>query len=184
MEECYEDELNQSVIRRVENITGIPDGNSEYWQFLEYYEGQFYKQHHDYIPFHNERAQGVRILTVFLYLSDVEEGGGTHFNIQNITVKPKMGRAVIWPSVLDRDPNKKDFRTDHEALPVIKGVKYAANGMCLIQIPGSYLLSSLFSHIFFAIYVSFLNFSLHLRLCIHRFSLDPSGERYFESPAD
>ena len=72
----------------------------------------------------------MRILTVFLYLSDVEEGGGTHFNIQNITVKPKMGRAVIWPSVLDRDPNRKDFRTDHEALPVIKGVKYAANGMC------------------------------------------------------
>ena len=65
---------------------------------------------------------------MFLYLSDVEEGGGTHFNSQNITVQPKQGSAVIWPSVLDDDPNLKDYRTDHEALPVIKGVKYAANG--------------------------------------------------------
>lgn len=64
---------------------------------------------------------------VFLYLSDVEEGGGTRFNSQKITVQPKQGRAVIWPSVLDEDPNKKDSRTGHEALPVIKGVKYAAN---------------------------------------------------------
>jgi prolyl 4-hydroxylase len=112
----------------VENITDIPDSNSEYWQFLQYEVGQFYAAHHDYIPFHLERAQGVRILTVFLYLSDVEEGGGTHFNSQNITIQPKMGRAVIWPSVLDKDPNRKDFRTGHEALPVIKGVKYAANG--------------------------------------------------------
>lgn len=30
--------------------------------------------HHDYIDFHLRRAQGVRILTVFLYLNDVEEG--------------------------------------------------------------------------------------------------------------
>jgi hypothetical protein len=40
LEECYEDELNQAVIRRVENITDIPDGNSEYWQFLKYEVGQ------------------------------------------------------------------------------------------------------------------------------------------------
>ena len=32
------------------------------------------EQHHDYIDFHQKRAQGVRILTVFLYLNDVEKG--------------------------------------------------------------------------------------------------------------
>jgi prolyl 4-hydroxylase len=29
--------------------------------------------------------------------------------------------------VLNEDPNAKDFRTDHQALPVIKGTKYGAN---------------------------------------------------------
>jgi hypothetical protein len=36
-------------------------------------------------------------------------------------------QAVLWPSVLNEDPWKKDTRTSHAALPVIKRVKYAAN---------------------------------------------------------
>ena len=66
-------------------------------------------------------------MTSFMYLNEVEEGGGTHFSELGITVTPKAGRILLWPSVLDEDPNRKDPRTDHEALPVIKGVKYAAN---------------------------------------------------------
>jgi prolyl 4-hydroxylase len=127
VEDCYNDELNQNVLRTVENVTGIPDNHSEYWQLLKYEVGQFYATHHDYIPFHNDRYQGVRILTVFLYLNDVEEGGGTHFSRLGITVQPKRGRAVVWPSVLDQEPNKWDPRTHHEALPVKIGVKYGAN---------------------------------------------------------
>ena len=96
---------------------------------------------------------GVRTLTVFLYLNDVEEGGGTgmlslllfntlcfddseflintclalEFPNLNLVVQPKKGSALIWPSVLNEDPNKKDERTEHGALPVKKGVKYGAN---------------------------------------------------------
>jgi prolyl 4-hydroxylase len=81
----------------------------------------------DYIENRTERAQGVRILTVFLYLNDVEEGGGTRFTDLDITVQPKKGRALIWPSVLDANPDVKDDRTHHEALPVKKGIKYGAN---------------------------------------------------------
>jgi len=69
-------------------------------------------------------------MTVFLYLNDVEEGGGTEFHYYNITVQPKRGRALIWPSVKDEDPDEQDPRTEHAALPVIKGVKYGANGKC------------------------------------------------------
>jgi prolyl 4-hydroxylase len=39
-------------------------------------------------------------------------------------VTPKRGRAVLWPSVLDEDPNTQDSRTIHTALKVIKGIKY------------------------------------------------------------
>lgn len=43
------------------------------------------------------------------------------------TVEAKRGRALIWPSVLDQDPESIDPRTDHQALPVMKGLKYGAN---------------------------------------------------------
>jgi prolyl 4-hydroxylase len=70
---------------------------------------------------------GPRVLTVFVYLTDVEEGGGTRFDWFDMQVMPKMGRVTIWPSVLDEDPQSIDKRTDHEAMPVIKGQKFGAN---------------------------------------------------------
>ena len=55
------------------------------------------------------------------------EGGETHFTRLNISVKPKKGRALVWPSVLNEDPSLSDMRMYHEARPVTKGVKLAAN---------------------------------------------------------
>ena len=81
----------------------------------------------DYIVYEDEKPQGPRILTVFFYLNDVDAGGGTRFNTLNITVMPKRGRAVLWPSVRDELPMKKDKRTNHEALVVESGMKYGAN---------------------------------------------------------
>ena len=74
-----------------------------------------------------ERQAGVRILTVYLYLNDVEAGGGTNFDKLGITVMPKRGRALFWPSVLNDDPNEADDRTTHQALPVEAGIKYGTN---------------------------------------------------------
>ena len=69
---------------------------------------------------------------MFLYLNDVEEGGGTRFpelapHAKPLTVDPKKGKALLWPSILDENPTMKDWWTIHEALPVVKGKKYAAN---------------------------------------------------------
>jgi 2OG-Fe(II) oxygenase superfamily len=75
-------------------------------------------------PHQQNRPAGVRVLTCFMYLSDVDEGGNTSFPNMNITVVPKKGRAILWPSVLDEDPNAGDSRTDHEALPVVAGIKH------------------------------------------------------------
>lgn len=69
----------------------------------------------------------MRILTFYMYLNDVEEGGETHFPYANVTATPRVGRAVLWPSVFDHDPNKSDARSSHRAMPVIQGVKYGAN---------------------------------------------------------
>jgi prolyl 4-hydroxylase len=124
---CYNDTLAKQVMARIEEVTSIPEANSEYLQLLKYDVGQYYQQHHDYVAIQVDRQPGVRILTVFLYLNDVEAGGGTNFPILDITVMPKKGRALLWPSVMDSNPNRKDGRTDHQALPVEKGIKYGAN---------------------------------------------------------
>ena len=75
-------------------------------------------------------GQGVRIFTLFMYLNDVPEGGGTRFTDLPggpVTFQPQRGKAILWPSVLEHEPHKKDDRTHHEALPVTKGEKFGAN---------------------------------------------------------
>jgi len=129
---CESDPTIRRVKKRVSNLTGVPLTNSEHIQVLQYEVGDFYREHHD----QNARPRapwGPRLFTFFLYLSDVEEGGGTRFRYLNITVEPKRGRALVWPSVFDDDPDctrnfgRADQRTTHEALPVTAGRKYAAN---------------------------------------------------------
>ena len=66
-------------------------------------------------------------MTIFLYLSDVEDGGGTNFPALDLTVDPVKGRALIWPSVLNHKPSDLDLRVLHQALPAVKGTKYGAN---------------------------------------------------------
>jgi hypothetical protein len=62
-----------------------------------------------------------------MYLSDVEEGGGTHFPFLNVTIQPQRGRIVLWSNVLHTQPNVMDLRMIHQALPVQRGIKYASN---------------------------------------------------------
>jgi prolyl 4-hydroxylase len=78
---CDEDPLAQQVVQRIEDITGIPSNNSENLQLLRYEHDQFYQTHSDYIPYQKDRQCGVRILTFYMYLTDVEEGGGTSFPV-------------------------------------------------------------------------------------------------------
>lgn len=153
MDDCYSDPAAQRVMDRIANITGIPEGNHEHLQLLRYEVGQFYQSHNDYIDYQVRfdmdavslaadsnpshfplsstskvnRPPGVRILTFYLYLNDVEEGGETNFPRLGLSVKPKQGRAVLWPSILHDDPNGNDIRSDHQAKPVLKGIKYGAN---------------------------------------------------------
>mmetsp|Transcript_6467 Transcript_6467/g.18204 ORF Transcript_6467/g.18204 Transcript_6467/m.18204 type:complete len:329 (-) Transcript_6467:1154-2140(-) len=127
-EGCRNETVAQRVHERMARVMDIPPENSEDLQLLKYEVGQFYNAHHDYIPHQRDRQCGPRILTFFLYLSDVEAGGGTNFPRLDLTVMPKKGRALLWPSVLNDSPMNQDGRTRHQALPVEAGTKFAANG--------------------------------------------------------
>lgn len=150
---CKDQPIVQRIKDKIALFTTVPSTNSEDLQLLHYTPGQFYKVHHDYIQAHTYLPCGPRILTFFLYLNDVEEGGGTRFTnlsssssfshendedededegdgigmIGDVIVQPERGKALLWPSVLNEDLNAKDGRTMHEAMEVLKGEKYAAN---------------------------------------------------------
>ncbi len=133
-ETCNKDELGKNVISKLANATGIPDAYSEQLQLLSYIPGQYYKDHHDWIPEQTFHPPGPRIITFFLYLNNVEEGGATRLTDLTgddggifLDIQPKKGMALVWPSALDIDPMKIDDRTFHEALAVTKGRKYGAN---------------------------------------------------------
>jgi prolyl 4-hydroxylase len=153
---CRNETIPTRIHNRMSKVLGIPAENSEDLQILKYEVGQYYNTHHDYIPHQKgtkicniyvfvlrgscaarslthllartDRQCGPRILTFFIYLSDVETGGGTDFPLLGLTVIPKKGRAVLWPSVYDSNALLEDGRTEHQALPVEAGTKFAANG--------------------------------------------------------
>ena len=132
VEDCFADPIARQVVDKIEAMSKVPQQNSEYLQLLRYEVTQRYQRHHDYIQFHQDRSEGARILTVFLYLNDVEAGGGTGFPGLNLTVMPKQGRVLIWPSVKDENPSAKDARTDHEALAVEAGIKYGGRSRRIV----------------------------------------------------
>mmetsp|Transcript_4474 Transcript_4474/g.6322 ORF Transcript_4474/g.6322 Transcript_4474/m.6322 type:complete len:643 (-) Transcript_4474:12-1940(-) len=125
--ECDSHPITKRIQQRISNLTGIPQSHSEPLQFLKYLPQQFYKRHNDYNFLTRYQAMGPRILTFFIYLNDVQEGGDTHFNDIALNITPRRGMAVVWPSVLDDNPNEMDSNTFHEAMPVLRGEKYGVN---------------------------------------------------------
>jgi prolyl 4-hydroxylase len=116
-----------SIMKKIEEVTTVPTGNYESFQVLRYELGQKYSPHHDMSESQTRLACGPRVLTFFLYLSDVEEGGETAFPVLDVKIQPKKGMGLLWPSTLSEAPESIDKRTTHEAKPVIQGQKYAAN---------------------------------------------------------
>lgn len=124
---CFEHPTIKGLLNRVQDVTDVPIPNYNEMQILRYRPGQFHKFHGDYIDEDTHRRKGGRILTFFMYLNDVEEGGETEFSRLGIKVSPKKGRVLLWANVLDSDPFKEDERVWHQGLTVDKGEKHAAN---------------------------------------------------------
>lgn len=117
----------QSLVRKVEQLVRIPASHFETFQVVRYEPGQKYDLHHDYGNYELMPLSGPRILTLFMYLSDVAAGGETSFPRLNISIRPKRRMAVLWPSTLDDALLQRDDRTYHRADPVVSGLKYGVN---------------------------------------------------------
>jgi prolyl 4-hydroxylase len=130
MKDCMDDPTTVLVHDRMENITGIPRTNYENLQILQYEEHQYYHEHNDFIEYQVDRPCGSRILTFYIYLNTLPDdgGGGTNFPKLDLTVTPKLGRAILWPSILNDQPFQMDPLSNHQALPVLNGyIKYGVN---------------------------------------------------------
>jgi hypothetical protein len=126
-----------SLLERIEQVTGIPNENSEYMELRRYKQGQQRTNKaslldHDYQEFELHHPQGVRIATMHMFLSDDRNDGSGSLLIPslNATIEPKFGRAVFWPNVLDSNPDAMDptmqysMMEEPHALLMTQGTQY------------------------------------------------------------
>jgi prolyl 4-hydroxylase len=111
--ECLRTEVSSNIASKIQEIIHIPTYHFEPIQILKYNVGERFVAHHDYSYQELTLPCGPRVITFFMYLCDVEEGGETFSPVLNITITPKKGRAVVWANTLSRDPSKKDSRMTH-----------------------------------------------------------------------
>jgi hypothetical protein len=84
----------------------------EQLDFMKYEKGQgFYGPHVDA----GSRALHHRVLSLLVYLNDVEVGGETEFPLQGNKVRPEAGKVAIFPSF---------FSFVHQSNTTISASKY------------------------------------------------------------
>jgi len=125
----HRSELIRRIETRIARVTQLPQENGEAFYLLRYQAGQEYKLHPDYFATDTpealqvvRNAGGQRVATFFVYLSDVDAGGGTYFQHGSITVQAKRGQALFWWDALT--DGKVDPASWHAGLPVVNGTKY------------------------------------------------------------
>jgi prolyl 4-hydroxylase len=110
------------ALRQVARIAGEPPEHAEPLGVLRYGPGQEYRPHYDY--YNDDQHEAQRTTTVFVYLNQVSEGGGTEFPRLGVVVEPERGKAVKFLNCdVSGRPNPE---TLHAGLPVIRGEKWLA----------------------------------------------------------
>ncbi|MET0319855.1 MAG: 2OG-Fe(II) oxygenase [Duganella sp.] len=126
-----EAEVAERIEQRLAALAHWPAACGEPFQLQKYASTQEYRPHYDWLDpdtsghrSHLARG-GQRLATFILYLTDVEQGGGTVFPGLGLEVFPKKGSA-LW--FLNTDSNHQpDRQTLHGGAPVVSGTKIIAN---------------------------------------------------------
>lgn len=124
--------LIEDLSLRVAEVVGLPLDQAESLQVIYYSQDQEYAPHYDAWDAATERGRrcmikgGQRMVTCLLYLSDVEEGGGTSFPNLEMEVRAKKGRMVLFHNCYG-GRNLRHPDCLHGGLPVVKGEKWACN---------------------------------------------------------
>ncbi|BFY98062.1 hypothetical protein BsWGS_01102 [Bradybaena similaris] len=119
---------------RTENF--VPGGSysAEPFQVVNYGMGGHYGLH---VDFFRERGVklgpdtdcslygGDRLATFLMYLTDVERGGSTVFNLVDLAVSPVKKTALFWYNY--KPSGEEDMNTRHAGCPVVIGHKWVSN---------------------------------------------------------
>jgi prolyl 4-hydroxylase len=124
------DPLVEMIDRRLAELLDLPAENGEDLHILKYGVGGEYRPHYDYFPEeqagsrHHVARGGQRIVTVILYLNEVEQGGDTTFPEIDLRIHPRPGNALYFEYC--NDLGQVDPKTLHAGTPVEKGEKWIA----------------------------------------------------------
>ena len=124
----HSNEFIKYIDQKIADYLDIDPSYSEIIQGQYYQAGNEFKLHTDYFKKGTAgydkftALQGQRTWTFMIYLNDVKEGGHTDFPKLELSVKPKLGTAVIWNSLDEK--GRVNPNTLHWAKPIIKGEKY------------------------------------------------------------
>ncbi|MBU3693562.1 MAG: 2-oxoglutarate-dependent dioxygenase [Rhodocyclaceae bacterium] len=119
-----------AVEQRLARLSGLPEPNGEGLQILHYRVGGEYRPHFDYFDPATPgcalqlKHGGQRLLTIILYLNDVEAGGGTIFPELGLEFLPEKGAALLFAS-MTREGALQPLSL-HGGSPVTAGVKWIA----------------------------------------------------------
>jgi prolyl 4-hydroxylase len=109
-----------TIVSKILRLASCKADQLEIFQVLHYSEGQEFNVHTDGFRGPTTACgfeDSGRLVTIFCYLNDVEEGGETRFSELGLDVKPSKGKAVIhFPATtgLEEDP-----RTEHEGVAAV-----------------------------------------------------------------
>lgn len=113
-----------TVIKRVEDMSGLSVETAEDLHIVNYGLGGQYDPHFDF-SHGGELSVGNRIATVMFWMSDVSFGGLTAFPRLGVALKAKKGSAAFWYNL--HTSGDKDSATLHAGCPVLIGEKWIAN---------------------------------------------------------
>ncbi|MEX1198947.1 MAG: 2OG-Fe(II) oxygenase [Pseudohongiellaceae bacterium] len=122
----------QALAERIAVLADLPLTHAESFQVIHYGESEEYRPHYDAWKADTERGQrcmvrgGQRLVTCLVYLNDVASGGATCFPRLKLEIPARAGDLLLFhnchPGTITRHPD-----TLHGGMPVLKGVKWAAN---------------------------------------------------------
>jgi prolyl 4-hydroxylase len=96
-----------SIVQRTAEMLLVDEKCFERAQIVHYCEGDEYRWHYDAFDMEcsqkvHTTVRGQRLLTVILYLNDVNNGGETSFKHLELSVKPVEGSALVFENVASK----------------------------------------------------------------------------------
>lgn len=110
----WQDPVMTDLVTMLSSLVRLPPENAETAKLLYYTGDQKFDPHFDSYEPHGFQAPqlnngGQRLFTTLCYLNDVAEGGLTVFPALKISVRPKLGRVLMFsntiPGMLDPHPH-------------------------------------------------------------------------------